>query len=555
MRAAIYTRYSSENQSEKSIEDQIRVCKKHIVEQGMALEDRHIFTDEAVSGSLANRPGLQALEKAVGQKEIDVVVVDDLSRLSRNNHQMLTVVLTFSYHQIKIISIADGIQSDDDNSKLSIHIRVFINELYLDDLKKKTMRGLEGQKLRGFSAGENVYGYYTQPQGELKLTRRGKQRYDGMVHKVHPEEADVVRSIYRQFVEGRSLAKIADSLNIDKVPTKRGLPGGWNVSTLSRILKNEKYIGEWVWRKQKIVRDPLSGKIRTVPRPENEHIKSFREDLVIIDQETWEKAQNRWKAIDKTWPIRKHEKERLSQRSYIHATPTYLFSGLMQCTLCDGPIVLLSGKGSGYYGCYNSRRHKCTNHLLVPRKRLETTILQELQNTILTPENIEYVYENVEHAARKELNDVPELIRKKKTQCERIQSEIHNYLSYIKRGNFSKAVSEALQQAETQSESLTEELRSLEYQKTQAFTAPPHEWVVHRLENLQEALNQNTPLSAEALKGLLGSIYLEPKLKQDPDICQIGEFKPYYIAHTKITTLALLDEAHKGSNWYQWRRG
>jgi len=48
---------------------------------------------------------------------------------------------------VKIISVSDGIVTDDENSKLGIHIRGLINELYLDDLRKKTMRGLEGQRL------------------------------------------------------------------------------------------------------------------------------------------------------------------------------------------------------------------------------------------------------------------------------------------------------------------------------------------------------------------------------------------------------------------------
>jgi site-specific DNA recombinase len=89
-------------------------------------------------------------------REFDAVAVDDLSRLSRSNHQMLTLVNKFAFHNVKIMSVSDGIVTDDENSKLGIHIRGLINELYLDDLKKKTMRGLEGQKLRGFSAGENV---------------------------------------------------------------------------------------------------------------------------------------------------------------------------------------------------------------------------------------------------------------------------------------------------------------------------------------------------------------------------------------------------------------
>ena len=93
MRVAIYARYSSENQSEKSIDDQIRVCRNHIKNNDMTIQDKHIYIDEAISGSIINRPGLQALESAAENKEFDAVAVDDLSRLSRSNHQMLTMVL------------------------------------------------------------------------------------------------------------------------------------------------------------------------------------------------------------------------------------------------------------------------------------------------------------------------------------------------------------------------------------------------------------------------------------------------------------------------------
>ncbi|MFH1505278.1 MAG: recombinase family protein [Candidatus Omnitrophota bacterium] len=221
MKVAIYARYSSENQSEKSIDDQIRVCKRYIKDNDMIVDDGHIYIDEAISGSIINRPGLQALEKAAENKEFGALVVDDLSRLSRNNHQMLTLVLKFNYLQAKIIAVADGISTDDDNAKLGIHVRGLINELYLDDLKKKTMRGLEGQKLRGFSTGENVYGYQSQPVGELKMNKKGRAKYEGMVHKINPDEADIVKRIYKEFIEGKSLNKIVDILNNDKVPTKK----------------------------------------------------------------------------------------------------------------------------------------------------------------------------------------------------------------------------------------------------------------------------------------------------------------------------------------------
>ncbi len=60
MKAAIYARYPSENQSEKSIDDQVRVCRRYVKEHGFSLEERHIYMDEAVSGSIGRaRPSMR----------------------------------------------------------------------------------------------------------------------------------------------------------------------------------------------------------------------------------------------------------------------------------------------------------------------------------------------------------------------------------------------------------------------------------------------------------------------------------------------------------------
>ncbi len=550
MRVAIYARYSSENQSEKSIDDQIRVCQKYIENHGLIFDERHIYIDEAISGSVFNRPGLQALERAIENKEINAVAVDDLSRLSRSNRQMLTLIDKFNFYQVRIISVSDGIVTDDDNSKLGIHIRGLINELYLDDLKKKTMRGLEGQKLRGYSTGESVYGYKSHPVGELRLNKKGQPKYEGMVHKIYEEEAGIVRRVYREFIGGKSISAIAQEFNEEKVSTRRS--GGWNTSTLSRILKNEKYTGKWIWRKYKNVRDPMTGKLKKLNRSEKEQIESFKEALVIIDQETWDKARARWKELDGAWPMAKGSTG--EQKSYIHSNPTHLLAGLMACKCCGGAIVQISGKGGGYYGCYNAKRKTCTNKLIIQRKRVESIILKNLKEKFLTAENIRYVYENVEKTVAKSLNEVPEEFKQKKGQFEKVQSELQNLLNFIKAGNFSKVVADAITDAEGRSDRLKGEMQGLEFQRKNAFKAPPKEWIEHRLEKLQETLDKNTKASALALKDLLGSIELEPV----PGDCvvengQLIQTKPYYMAHTNVQTLALLDET-KGSNWLQWRK-
>ena len=143
-------------------------------------------------------------------------------------------------------------------------------------------------------------------------------------------------------------------------------------------------------------------------------------------------------------------------------------------------------------------------------------------------------------------------------------------------GNFSKTVSDALSSAEKKNEELTREIGSLEFQDKNSFKAPPKEWIDHRLASLRETLNKDTVSSSLALKELLGEIRLEAIMEkevtaddiidrkmgqsqstgnsQDGTVPIFPPFKPYYVAYTKIQTLALLDEEHKGSNWYHWRR-
>lgn len=105
------------------------------------------------------------------------------------------------------------------------------------------------QVLRGFAVGGRGYGYTSVPDGETKYDKTGRLRADGFKLVVVPEEARIILRIYRAFIDGKAITRIAKNLNEEQVPTKSKLRGGWNVSTLSRILKDEKYTGRFVWNK------------------------------------------------------------------------------------------------------------------------------------------------------------------------------------------------------------------------------------------------------------------------------------------------------------------
>ena len=131
MKAAIYARYSSENQRPQSIDDQISTCRKLALTKGFPIDEKHIYSDEVKSGANKDRHGLNSLIEGARNQLFQVVLVDDLSRLARDNFLMLTVLVDLNFEGIRVISVADGLDSDDQESTLGIQIRGIFNELHL----------------------------------------------------------------------------------------------------------------------------------------------------------------------------------------------------------------------------------------------------------------------------------------------------------------------------------------------------------------------------------------------------------------------------------------
>ena len=111
----------------------------------MVLED-HIYADRAQSGALKDRPALRSLVEGAHRQVFDVLLVDDLSRLARDHVFMLSLVADLRFVGIRLVSVADGVNTADEHAILSIRIRGIFNELLLEDLKKKTYRRKRGQE-------------------------------------------------------------------------------------------------------------------------------------------------------------------------------------------------------------------------------------------------------------------------------------------------------------------------------------------------------------------------------------------------------------------------
>ena len=151
-RAAIYARYSSENQRESSIDDQVRLCRDLIAREGWVLAK--IYTDASISGSTLLRPGFQAMVKDAQGGAFDIVVAEALDRLSRDQEHVAALLKQMRFAGIAIRTIAEG-----EIGELHVGLKGTMNALFLKDLAQKTHRGLSGRIAAGKSAGGRCYGY------------------------------------------------------------------------------------------------------------------------------------------------------------------------------------------------------------------------------------------------------------------------------------------------------------------------------------------------------------------------------------------------------------
>ncbi len=106
MRSVIYARYSSNNQRDDSIEDQVRLCRAHIEQAGWAYLTA--YTDRALSGATTLRPGYQKLLEDARAGVFEIVVAEALDRLSRDQADVATLSKQLSFHGIKLMTLAEG---------------------------------------------------------------------------------------------------------------------------------------------------------------------------------------------------------------------------------------------------------------------------------------------------------------------------------------------------------------------------------------------------------------------------------------------------------------
>lgn len=446
-RVAIYARFSSERQSETSINDQVRRCQEYVANTGGVVDDTAVFTDFAISGSSLSRPGFEALMAAVEAGKVDAIVTEDISRISRDFADAANVFKRLQYAGVPLIGIADGIDTGRRDAKLSFTLKSLVADVYLDDLRDKTLRGLEGKANAGYATGNTPYGYRTVPDLDASGRARGNRI------EIAADQAGVVQRIFEMYRNGKSLCAIARKLNTEDVPSPRAgtrhKRSGWGASTIRAMLYNERYAGVWKFKETEWRKVPGTNKRRPRARDESEVMRFERPDLRIIEELRWNEVQARLQMTKRKYT--KGRNRRPKGRARPPRKSPYVLSGLLYCGECDAPMTIVGGSSAAYYRCSDERKKgTCKNKLSVREEVARSGILGHLHAMLTDRETIGQVHRQLAKLLQERTRNSSAELAERQARLAEIEPRIHSLIEFIADGDRSEYVVSTLRDLEAQ---------------------------------------------------------------------------------------------------------
>lgn len=368
MRAVIYARYSTDLQSGSSIDDQVRLCRNSVEQDGHELVQ--VYTDRAVSGATLIRHGIQLLMQDASRAGFDLVYAEALDRISRDQEDVAGFFKRMVFAGVALITLAEG-----EITELHVGLKGTMNALFLKDLAQKTRRGLQGRVLQGLSGGGLCFGY------DLLPGERG-------VRRINESESKIVRAIFRDYLAGLSPRSIAKKLNQKGIPGPSG--GLWRDTTIrghftrgTGILNNELYVGRLVWNRLTYRKDPKTGRRRSRPNSPEQWIIQEVPDLRIIDDSLWDAVKAHQGSIRESDRVANARATRFWERR----RSRHLLSGLVHCGECSSRYASI---GRDYLACSSARGSgTCSNRQSIRRGALEEIILDSLRRRLMAPELVE----------------------------------------------------------------------------------------------------------------------------------------------------------------------
>ena len=350
MRVWLYARLSNDDDpAQNSLQNQQELCRTFAEKQGWTIVGSS--ADDNISGMNFSRRGLDVLTAAVQAKQIDAVLVKDLSRLGRHRTQTALFIDFLREKQVRVISVTEGVDTFCEEDDLMIGVRGLMNDYYAKDIGKKIRAGYRQKQKEGL--------VITPPFGYWKDKNTGQIKID-------TEAAVTVQHIYSLYLQGCGQKEISRRLNVmgRKTPaqlrtercgkevrqTHKTRDGQflWTYASVKNVLAEEAYTGVLVNHR----REYLGGKVRPVNEADWLRHENFYP--VIIEKTIWQQVQTRLKQ---------------QARPAVNNRTKHRYAGLLTCQECGNvfsPMIRCwNGSRRVEYVCRGYQRNGkgyCSSH-------------------------------------------------------------------------------------------------------------------------------------------------------------------------------------------------
>ena len=387
-KVGMYIRLSREDgdkQESESISNQRKILQRYVKENRLNFIKEYV--DDGVSGTTFDRPGFNEMLQDIENRNINMVITKDLSRLGRDYIKTgFYIENYFPKNNIRYVAITDGIDTYIDSTNNDITpFKAIMNDMYAKDISKKIRSVYKEKQRQGeYLCSTTAYGYKKHPSIKNKLV-------------VDEQVKNVVEKIFDMYSKGHGSSEIVNYLNSNQYLSPLGyrktgavqdennlfsessksnketnkelnasLPYKtnyyWNEVTICNMLKNEVYIGNTVQNKKSVISYKVK-KIKTVEKENQIRVDNTHEP--IIDKETFEKVQC---ILEKRGTNTKLKYD-------------YLLRGLLYCYHCKRKLQIVLKKNSKrnskqhpYITCSDAKERGCYP-LSVNYEKLEKYII------------------------------------------------------------------------------------------------------------------------------------------------------------------------------------
>lgn len=405
--AIIYARYSSHNQRDVSIEQQIEACRKHAAELGLTITDT--YEDRAISGRTDNRPAFQRMMRDAEDGKFQYVLAWKSNRMGRNMMQAMVNESRLMDCGVKVFYAEEDFD-DSAAGRFALRSMMNVNQFYSDNLAEDVRRGLMDNASKCMANGRQPLGY-----------KRGE---DGKVVVDEPAAA-IVREIYTRIASGEMFMDIARDLNRRGIKTQSG--SEWNKSSFKVLCRNERYRGIYIYGDTRI-----EGGIPP-----------------IVDDVLWYKVQEVLKV------------KKSKNRHHCPSDEDYFLTGKLRCGKCGGYMIGMSGRSKTgdvhhYYACQNRRVGHTCDKKNIRRDVIEPAVAQAIKQYCLTDDAIEWITDQT--IAYWEDEDRKLQIDSIENDLSAVQSSISNVMKAIEMGVITETTRDRLIELERQQTDLKSKL-------------------------------------------------------------------------------------------------